>query len=135
MTFISSKAIVIIVFMYTSSFMLLAVQYVYADTFGMTLTSPVNGQQLKSNIINYININNINTIQSNVTGTTRTSVISSATSYLSMTWEIMQLMIGGYIFNVLYLLGVPSIFISGFIAIYFIFLIITFIALIRATFF
>lgn len=135
MTFISSKSIVMIIFMYTTSFLLLAAQFVLADTMHFTLFSPVTGQPLKSNLIQYIQLNNLNTIQGNVSSTTRATVISSATSYLGITWEIISLMLGGYIFNIFTILGVPGIFVAGFQVAYYILLIITFIALIRATFF
>ena len=117
------KALIIMIFMYASGFTLLGVQYVFADVVGLTLTSPVTGQQMKSNLLTYININNINQIQQNVTSTTRNSVVTNINSFLGMVWELVLLLTGTYIFNILQLLGVPSIMIAGFVALYFFLLI------------
>lgn len=111
------------IFMYSSGFGLLAAQYVWADVFGQTIVSPVTGQPMKPNIITFLNIPNLNTIQNNVTSTTRASVVTNINSFLGMVWEIIQLLTGTYIFNILGNLGVPGIVLTAIVGLYFFLLI------------
>ena len=119
------------VFMYASGFGLLISQYVWADLYGVTLTSPVTGQVICSPIVTaancpittYLNISNLNTIQNNVTSTQRTSVVTNINSFLGMVWELIQLLTGTYIFNILGSLGVPGIVLTAFVGLYFFLLI------------
>ena len=125
--------------MYASGFGLLIAQYVWADLYGVILTSPVTGQVICSPIITkascpisfFINGTQLNTIQNNVTSTTRTSVVSNINSFLGMVWELIQLLTGTYIFNILGSLGVPGIVIEALLAIYFFLLIRAFFGYIR----
>lgn len=122
--FMSEKALVIIIFMYGTSFSLLGAQYVIGDVFGSTLTSPVTGQAIKSNLIGngtngILNVGIINQQQVNITSNSRSNTVSNPIGTAAgMAWEIMQILTGTYVFNVLYLLGVPAIFISGIVIIY-----------------
>ena len=107
----SEKAIVVIIFMYSTSFALLSAQYVIADVFGYTLTSPVTGQPLKSNLIGangtsgIISIDTINTQQQNITSNTRNNTVNNPIGTAAgMAWELMQILTGTYVFNVLYLI-------------------------------
>lgn len=134
MTFLSSKAIVMIIFMYSSSFGLLAIQFAVADVFGLTLISPVTGTPLKSYILTTVQPNNLNTIQQNYTSTTRNQVVTSPTIGLGTVWELIQLCLGGYIFNIFIFFGLPSVWINGFIAVYFILIGVTFVALLLGRF-
>lgn len=134
MTFISSKAIVVIITLYASSFALLAMQFAVADVFGLTLTSPVTGLPLKSYILNAVQPNSINALQQNVTSTTRNQVVTSGTIGLGMVWEVIQLMLGGYIFNIFIFFGIPSVWVNGFLVVYYVLITITFIALILGRF-
>ena len=131
--FMSEKAIVIIIFMYATSFSLLGGQYVISDVFGSTLTSPVTGQPIKSNILSsVVNINLINMQQQNITSITRNNTVNNPIGTAAgMAWELLQILTGTYIFNLLYLLGVPAIFIAGLVIIYVILLARAIIAYIR----
>ena len=131
--FMSEKAIVVIIFMYATSFSLLSAQYVISDVFGSTLTSPVTGQPIKSNVLSsVININLINQQQQNITSNSRNATVTNPIgTAASMAWELMQILTGTYIFNILYLLGVPAIAISGMVVIYIILLARAIIAYIR----
>ena len=136
--FMSEKAMVVIVFMYSTSFSLLAAQYVLGDVFGTTLTSPVTGAPLKSNLIGtngtggIISISTINTQQQNITSITRNNTVSNPIGTAAgQAWELLQILTGTYIFNVLSLLGIPSIFISGIVVLYVILLARAIIAYIR----
>ena len=136
--FMSEKAIVVMIFMYATSFSLLGAQYVINDVFGTTLTSPVTGQPIKSNLIGsngtggILSIATINQQQLNVTSNTRSNTVTDPIGTAAgMAWELMQILTGTYIFNILYLLGVPAIFITGLVAIYVILLVRAIIAYIR----
>lgn len=121
--FMMEKALVVMIFLYAPGFSLLAGQYVIGDVYNITLVSPVTGQPIKSSLLSFINLSNVNTIEQNVTSTTRGSVVTNINSFLGMVWELVLLLTGTYIFNILYLLGVPAIAIVGMVAIYFFLLI------------
>lgn len=136
--FMSEKAMVVIIFMYATSFSLLAAQYVLGDVFGTTLTSPVTGAPLKSNLIGangtggIISISTINQQQQNITSITRNNTVTNPIGTAAgQAWELLQILTGTYIFNVLSLLGIPSIFISGLVVLYVILLARAIIAYIR----
>lgn len=139
--FMMEKAMVIIVFMWAIGFSLLGVQYVFGDVLGITLTSPVNNAPVKSCILSgcptfgvnapIYNVTTMNQIQSNVTATSRTSVVGNINSFLGMVWELILLLTGTYVFYMLYLLGVPSVFCVGMVGLYFFFLIRAFFGYIR----
>lgn len=136
--FMSEKAMVVIVFMYSTSFSLLVAQYVLGDVFGTTLTSPITGAPLKSNLIGLngtagvILISNVNQQQLNITSITRNNTVSNPIGTAAgQAWEVLQILTGTYIFNVLALLGVPAIFISGLVVLYVILLARAIIAYIR----
>ena len=116
--FMMEKALVMMVFLWASAFGLLGVQYVYADVFGITMVSPVTGTPMKSALLTYFNIGNINTIGSNVTSTPRSDVVSNINEFLSLVWEMVQILTGTYVFNVFNLLGIPVITTAGFIVLY-----------------
>ena len=121
----------IMIFMYASGFGLLISQYVWADLYGVVLTSPVTGQVICSPIVTaancpiskFLNMTNLNQIQNNVTSTQRSSVVSNINSFLGMVWELIQLITGTYIFNVLGSLGVPGLVLTAFVGLYFFLLI------------
>lgn len=128
--FAMEKALVAIVFCYGVGFGLLSAQFVYADVFSITITSPLNGLPLKTCLINgcgtvpkAIDMTQLNTIQSNVTNTSRASVVTNINSFLGMVWEMILLLTGTYVFYILFLLGVSGPILVGMVAIYFIMLI------------
>lgn len=106
------------VFLWSSAFGLLGAQYVYADVFGITMVSPVTGTPMKSSLLTYFNIGNINTIGTNVTGTQRSQVVNNINEFLSIVWEMIQILTGTYVFNLFNLLGIPAITTAGFVALY-----------------
>lgn len=117
------KSLYIIIFMYISSFCLLGVQYVMADIFGLTLKNN-EGVEIKSNVLAAINQNTLNQITGDIASVNSTynstldAVENSFAIGISIAFDLLTLLTGTYIFNVLYLLGVPPIFIAGMIVIY-----------------
>lgn len=117
--FMIEKSLVAIMFVYAVSFGILTAQFVFADVFGVTLTN-YNGVPIKTNLISITNIANINTSEQNITSTSRASIVSNpVTAAAGIAWELILLITGTYVFNVLYLLGVPVILIMGLVALYF----------------
>lgn len=132
--FISSKPIVIIVYLYAISFSMLAVQFAVADVFGLTLTSPITGTPLKSFFLSSTSQNNLGAIQQNYTSTTRNEVVNSASIGLGTVWETIQVLLLGEIFNIFIFFGLPSVWINGFLYLYYILVGITFVALLLGRF-
>lgn len=123
MVFVYEKSLMIIMFVYSISFSMLGVQYIAADVFHLQITD-FNGNPIKNVLINGINVGTLNAIQGNSTCTTNTchnNAVNPVT-YLAVAaqyaWNIFLLISGLYIFSFLYQLGVPLIFMSGFIAMY-----------------
>ena len=111
------KALIVIIFMYATSFSLLGVQYVM-DTYNISMVNYA-GVPISSNVLDIIDsdtlndtTNNLNTI--NGTATEADPVGTAA----GLVVDIIGLMTGAYIFNILWLFGIPDIFVNGFIMIY-----------------
>lgn len=117
------KSLYIIIFMYISSFCLLGVQYVMADIFGLTLKNG-EGVEIKSNVLAAINQNTLNQITGGIASVNSTynstldAVENSFAIGISIAFDLLTLLTGTYIFNVLFVLGVPAIFIAGMIVVY-----------------
>ena len=97
------------------------------------MTAP-DGTIIKNAVIDIIQIGNINTMTlqvnstvGNFSGITLDPILNAA----SIAWSLFQLLTGTYVFNILYLFGVPPVFIVPIGIIYMIMLARTVIALIR----
>lgn len=117
------KALTIVIFLYATGGGILISQYIFADVYGITLTSPVTGQSLKPQLLNVINIGSINTYEQNMTSYTHDQIKQNYTgNAAAIAWELLTLITGTYVFNVLYLLGVPALVIAIMVMIYFMYL-------------
>ena len=113
--------------MYSTSFGLLGVQFILGDVFGITMRN-IEGAEIKSNLLEVIRLGDLNAITANIvsgdfasTGENTTDfnrVENSLTAAAFVAWELVQLMSGTYIFNLLLLLGIPSAIIAGPVIIY-----------------
>lgn len=128
----------VIIFMYAMSVSVLGAQYVIADVFDITLVSPISGVPVESHIVGFVDEDNINTITENiVTGNFTTNstyynkveTFTTAAAYVA--WELITLLSGTYIFNFMYLMGVPAFFVAAFVILYLILLARTIIGLVR----
>lgn len=125
------KALVAIMFMYATSFMLLAAQYTIADVFGLTLVN-INGDPVQSNILEIINISEFNNQTGTVLSTNQTTISTDPIIAAAlMTLEFFQLMTGTYVFNLMYFFGIPAIVTAGFSGLYAILMIRAVIAYLR----
>ena len=119
------------IFMYATSFGLLGGQFLMGDIIGIELKD-INGNPLKSSILDTINVDTLGTSAQNVIGTNATAVTTDPiTAAAGIAWELIQLMTGTYIFNIAYLMGVPLIIIAGITLLYIILLMRTIIAYLR----
>ena len=112
------KALIIIIFMYSTSFGLLAAQFLWADMVGITLVNQEN-IAIGSSVESIIHLDQINTSTSAVVNMNKTATIADPiATAANMTWEILQILTGTYIFSILALFGIPSIVIAGLVIIY-----------------
>ncbi len=119
------------IFMYSISFSILGAQFIVGDVMGVEMTD-INGDPLKSSILTTIQVDQLNTSAQNVIGTNQTSIVSDPiTAAAGIAWELILLMTGTYVFQIAYLLGIPSILVAGMVLLYIILLMRTIIAYLR----
>ena len=118
------KALMIIMFMYCSSFGLLTAQYIIGDVVGEELRAP-DGTPILPDIRGVIDIDTINDVTYNITTGTYTAnttyydkIETFSTAAASIAWLMVQLFSGTYIFNILALFGIPPILITCFVILY-----------------
>lgn len=118
------KALMIIIFMYAASYSILGAQYVLADVLGVTLTS-YDGVVIESHVISFVDESFINTQTQNIVDADFTGnstyydkVETSTTSAAYVAWELVTLLTGTYIFNFMYLMGIPLYFVAIFVILY-----------------
>jgi hypothetical protein len=117
------KAFYIIIFMYFASFGMLAGQYLFADPFGYEITN-FEGVTIKDEILGFMNVTNVNTITGDIadaqsqSNSTLDAVENSFNLGLNIGFLGVQILTGTVIFNILYIFGIPAIFIAGMVVIY-----------------
>jgi uncharacterized protein YacL len=118
------KALMIIIFMYVASYSVLGAQYILGDVLGVTLTS-YDGVVLESHIISFVDEAFINQQTENIVSANYTSnstfydkVETSTTAAAYIGWELALLLSGTYIFNFMYLMGIPLYFVVIFVVVY-----------------
>lgn len=115
----------ILIFMYCVSFSLLGGQYFIGDVLGITIKN-WQGTEIRSAVLDFIKQQKINQVTkaiadvNNTRNTTLDAVTQSFELGLTIGFEILTLLTGTYIFNLLYLMiGTGSeIFIAGLVAVY-----------------
>lgn len=111
------KALIIIIFMYATSFALLGGQYLLSP-FGVELTN-LEGVPISSSILTIVQTDNLASVtnQLNLINGTQAEA-DPVTVAAGLVVDILGLLTGSYVFNLLFLIGVPPIFIYGMIVIY-----------------
>ncbi len=126
------KSLYVIIFMYIASFGFLGAQYVFADIFGVQIKN-FDGVPLEDEILDISDFAAFNTALVNITSTNFT-LADTADAFIAA-GEIAALLFliltGTYIFNLLFLFGVPAIFVAGFVGVYVIFVARSMLAYIR----
>ena len=117
------KALIVIIFMYSVSFSVLAGQFIIGDVFGITLKN-YNGDEIRSTLLDVIKTDTINSITLEIANAndTRDDTLSALENAyqvgIKVGFDLVTLLTGTYIFNLLWLLGVPPIIIAGMVVIY-----------------
>ena len=134
---VAESAIKIMLFMWSISFSILGGQYIIGDVIGVELQNTwtdFNGDGivdetdhivLKSHLLTIIDEDTINTttqniVSANFEGNTTyfDKVETFTTGAAFVAWEVITLLSGTYIFNLLYLMGLPLMFIAFFVIMY-----------------
>ena len=110
--------------------MLVGVQYLYADVLGITLVNE-DGIELRSTVLDILDMPNVNSVAVNIPNATQAenSTLSAidnafqvgynvAKIYVGSGVDVAMLLTGTYIFNLVYWVGIPSIFIVPMVVIY-----------------
>lgn len=103
---------------------LISAQFVVADVFNIELVS-IYGVPLESKIVQFMDEGNLNQRTVNVVNANFTTnstfydrVETFTTGAAFVAWELVQILTGTYIFNVMQLLGVPAQFVTVFVIAY-----------------
>jgi hypothetical protein len=131
------SSIKIMLFMWCISFSLLGGQYVIGDVFGIEMTNtwtdfdgdgdvdsadhtPIKSHLLTIIDVDLINQQSVNIVNANYTtnSTYFDKVETGTTALFYVTWELITLLSGTYIFNLMYIMGIPLIFVSFFVILY-----------------
>lgn len=130
------KALIIIIAMYALSLAVIGVQF-EANKIGITITN-MDGVAIESQVVNYLNQDQFNQVTADVVNGTFNGnstyydkVETFTTAAAAVSWELVTLLSGTYIFNFLYLIGIPYLFVAGFVMIYLLLLSRAIIGLIR----
>lgn len=125
------KSLIIIIFMYAASFGMLGSQYILGDVFNITMTN-FEGEPIQSDLLTAINEDTLNTVTGNLASLNNTELESNPiTGAAGLVVDILTLLTGTYIFNMLSLIGIPDIIIAGMVIIYALMLFRTLIAYLR----
>lgn len=132
------KALIIIIFMYSISFSVLAAQFIIGDVLRLPLVSPVTGQVIKSALLGdknnpggIIQNDKLNAWQQGLNTTQKFNPVNAITTTFSIGWDLFLLATGFYVFNFLYLMGISFIIIIPIISLYVMLLARMVIALVR----
>lgn len=121
MVFMMEKSMMAIMFVYAISIGFLGLQFVVFDVFHSQMTN-FQGVPLKNNIINDIGVATINNVSGalghNSTQTIAQAAAQYAAAVANIAIDLIMLITGLYIFDIMLQLGIPSIFIVGFVILY-----------------
>lgn len=120
------KALSIMLLMWCTSFAVFGFQVGLADAFGIELTN-FRGEPIRPQLARLIDQEQFNTATeaiisgtyTDANGTEHDRVEDAGIASVYIVWELVQLLSGTYIFGFLYLLGVPLIFVTILVVIYF----------------
>lgn len=136
---VAESALKIMLFMWSVSFSVLGGQYVIGDVIGVDLqntwtdfscyTGACDGEPdnvvLKSHLLTIVDQDEINEVSQNIISANYTSnstfydkIETGTTAMFFVAWEVITLLSGTYIFNLLYLMGIPPMFIGFFVILY-----------------
>ncbi len=120
------KALIIVFVFYALGFMMVGFEYSLAQSYHVTMVSPLTGEEIPpSSIVGYMQNAEFNettgeivtaNFTSNSTFYNKVETFTTGAAYVA--WELVGLMTGTYIFNIMLLMGLPVWFVTAFIALY-----------------
>lgn len=123
------KALLVILFMYGTSVAYLSVEYVMIDVFHITVTNYDGDTLTGSLVVSWMQLTNFNEISGDIVNgtfnentTAYNRVETFTTAAAAVAWNLIQLLSGLYIFNLILFLGVPWPFVTGMAVLYMILL-------------
>ncbi|SRR6185437_5801368 len=121
MVFMMEKSLMAIMFVYAISFGFLGMQFIVFDVFHSQMTN-FQGTPLKNNIIQDVGVATINNVSGalghNSTQTIAQAAAQYAAAVANIAIDLIMLITGLYIFDIMLQLGIPTIFIVGFVSLY-----------------
>lgn len=100
--------------------MFIGVQFVLGDVFGITMTN-FQGVEMRSQVLDIMRVDTLNqNTQGFMQHDQPLNAFEVTLSWIALGWELITLLTGTYVFNILVFFGVPSIFVAGLIGVYFI---------------
>ena len=127
------------IFMYALTTSLLAVQYMIADTYDMSLTN-YKGESLAPPLLNIAQVSNFNEASTNIIDTNFNGtvdgrpfdkVVDFNQSMAYSVFQFLSILSGTYVFYIMYFLGIPLVVVGGFILLYSLLLIRTIVGILR----
>lgn len=131
---VAESALKIMLFMWAISFSLLGGQYIVGDVYGITLVNSwtdfnddgtPDNVPIKSHLLTIIDEDTINETTENIISANFTTnstyydkVETFTTGAAFVAWELVTLLSGTYVFNLLYIMGLPVMFIAFFVILY-----------------
>jgi hypothetical protein len=120
------KALIIIFVFYALGFMMIGLEYSLNQVYHVNMVSPITGADMDtSSIVGYLQTAEFNEATNQITtanftgNTTFYSKIETFTTGAAFVgWELIGLMSGTYIFNIMLIMGIPLWFVTAFIALY-----------------
>ena len=105
---------------------MVGMEYSVSQVYHVDLVSPLTGDPMpSSSIVGYLQNGEFNTATDNIVSanyTTNSTFYSKVETFTTgaafVAWELIGLMSGTYIFNIMLLMGVPVWFVTAFIALY-----------------
>ena len=133
------KALIIVFVFYALGFMMIGLEYSVNQVYHVDMVSPLTGEPMDTSAIEgYLQSAEFNEATDNITtanftgNTTFYSKIETFTTGAAFVgWELIGLMSGTYIFNIMLQMGIPLWFVTAFIALYILLLARTVIGYIR----
>ena len=111
--------------MYGAGLMFIGMEYTIGQIVDVEMVSPVSGIPINSAIVGYLQEDDLNSstnlivtanYTSNSTFYDRVETFTTGAAFVA--WELIQLMTGTYIFNILLLFGVPQWLVTLFVTLY-----------------
>jgi hypothetical protein len=120
------KALIIVFTFYALGFMMVGMEYSVNQVYHVDMVSPLTGEPMPSSaIVGYLQNAQFNestgeivtaNFTSNSTFYNKVETFTTGAAYVA--WELVGLMTGTYIFNMMLLIGIPAWFVTAFIALY-----------------